>query len=46
MNLKESLQEHYQLFFPKDFYEELVSQGVVDLQSAFNVMKKKYINIF
>jgi hypothetical protein len=43
MNLKDSLQEHYQLFFPKDFYEELVSQGVVDLQSAFNVIKKEYI---
>lgn len=41
--LKNELQDHYQLFFPKDFVNELVTLGALDIDSAIKVMKDNYV---
>lgn len=41
--LKETLQEHYNLFFPAAFVKELKSLGAKDLNSSVEVIKKNYI---
>lgn len=44
-SLKETLQEHYNLFFPKDFIKELESLGATDLSSTVTVIKKNYLKV-
>lgn len=43
MNLKNELQEFYQLFFPKGFVEELEMLGAKDVETTTNVLQKEYI---
>lgn len=40
---KDELQEHYSLYFPKEFVKELEMLGACDVESAKKVIKENYI---
>lgn len=43
MNLKNELQDYYQLFFPDDFVKELEMSGATNIESTIKVIKSEYL---